>query len=688
MRMAMVGTRSDFRFLQFWLAYVVLLFVLNGMVAADTSAADGGTITGWVRDEYGVGLGGVEVLSHDGNPDGFRTTVTNADGSYVLADVPPGSNHLQASISGRAYSHYWGFDVSSGVTYPEVNFTLRPGGGTISGRVVDGSGVGIAGATINVFEQTAQGFDNGAWATTTTDSDGFYQTSATDAPGPGLPTGTYTVKASKDGYPDTLVSDVPVTSGMDTQVNLILTSGSGSISGTVTSEADGSPIAGAEVYVDNGSVQQTVFTDGAGQYLAGNLPDGGYNVVVSKAGYATAHRYSVMVSSGGQTSGVDFTLTTRMGRLSGRVTDTSGAPIVGASILADSDQGDGFGVATTDGNGEYLVTNLAPMTYYVHASAIGYASIVRLETVVEGAETGNVDFVLGQATGGIAGTVTKDGQPAASASVYANSSSGSSEVYYGSATTDGNGDYLIQDLPPGQYDVHVYDVPGYANQVRYGLDVSTTILTGVDFNLTNGDGSLFGYVTDASSGDPVEGVNVKAFLTESPGTWGSTFTDASGYYQFVNLWPGYYNVYAEKSGYPKAIRANVYVGAPRPRRFDLELGLPRELMVSPAPITVMVEGSFGTWRSVQIDVASGEATDWTAETSAPWLFLGASGNLHLASGTTGDTLVLRFDPSGVAYGTHQTTVDFSSSDAAGTTLYVTMIKVETLHSTFIPVVGR
>ncbi|MGB9750740.1 carboxypeptidase-like regulatory domain-containing protein [Roseiflexus castenholzii] len=65
---------------------------------------------------------------------------------------------------------------------------LNPNRCTISGRVTDGAGRGVAGATMQAGAQSA-----------TTDADGFYSLS-------GLPMGTYTLTAALSGYQITPVS--------------------------------------------------------------------------------------------------------------------------------------------------------------------------------------------------------------------------------------------------------------------------------------------------------------------------------------------------------------------------------------------------------------------------------------------------------------------------------------------------
>src|SRR5438045_5366050 len=60
------------------------------------------------------------------------------------------------------------------------------------------------------------------------------------------------------------------------------------------------------------------------------------------------------------------------GRISGTVSDKSGAVIPGAAIIVTNDETQVSRKLTTDGNGYYSVTNLAPGMFSVEADANGF----------------------------------------------------------------------------------------------------------------------------------------------------------------------------------------------------------------------------------------------------------------------------------------------------------------------------
>jgi len=652
------------------------------------SAVSGATITGRVIDQNGQGIGGAQVLSDNGAPNysGVKSTLSSQDGMFTLTDVQSGPNHLVASLNGLASSHYWNFDITDEQNYTNINFILRPGGGWISGRVTNENGQGVDNASVNILENTAQGYNNGAWAYTTTDANGYFSTDPGIAYG--LPTGSYLVMAEKEV--STRQDNVYVSAGEGTlNVNLNFRIGGGTIEGRVVDKATNLPIGGADVLADNSLMQSAGVSDSNGFYTISGLGSGGYNVVVMKPEYANTHSYNILVADGFKTSGVDFSMTTEFGQISGRITNVDGEPLAGVDLLADSNEGSGFGNAVTDNNGYYLIHNLSPMTYVIHASHPNYSNVYTIADVQEGEITSNVNIIMGVANGGISGRITKDGQAAPFAGIYVNSSAGSEMSSDGSALSDGNGYYEISNLPPGLYDVHVADVPGYTNQVRYFVEVGAGIKTGVNFNLTNGYGSVEGYVTDLN-GNNLEGVKVQLFQLSNPGTWIAVTTDNNGYYSASGLWIGDYNLYADQAEFPTTMKSYISISGDNPARVDIVLGQDRSLVANPSDLYITVVENSGMDEDVMVDVSSGEATVWTAESNAEWLLLGNSGEIYEDSGRTGlDGLILRFDPSKVEYGRYSTDVLLTAPDAGKSIIRVTMSKIDpdSLNLIYLPLVG-
>ena len=82
------------------------------------------------------------------------------------------------------------------------------------------------------------------------------------------------------------------------------------------------------------------------------------------------------------------------GRILGTLTDQSGAAVAGATIVVTDTQRGTSRSVTTDDSGNYLVADLQPGTYKVHAEAKGFKSVERPSVLVEVATDVRADFAL------------------------------------------------------------------------------------------------------------------------------------------------------------------------------------------------------------------------------------------------------------------------------------------------------
>ena len=302
----------------------------------------------------------------------------------------------------------------------------------------------------------------------------------------GLATGVYRVQAdATDGgyarqyYSSTsdwdLAAQVSVTAGTSTyDIDFALQSG-GAISGTARRSSDDTPIVGAEVWAEtyvccrggNGAR-----TDENGEYDITGLAPADYRVRLdaSHLGLATQFFSStdqwaladrVAVSSGTTTPDIDFRVA-QGGSISGVVTGSGG--IAGVNVWAEPFvccRG-GHG-AFTGPYGSYTIDGLAAGQYRVGVDAAFkgcsrqyYSStndwdLALPVAVISGQDTGGISFTL--ALGGSIAGVVRDtsGNAISNADVWANS-----YVCCGGgngARSDGQGEYLIQGLPAGEYRV-------------------------------------------------------------------------------------------------------------------------------------------------------------------------------------------------------------------------------------------
>ena len=334
--------------------------------------AGSGSISGTVFDEVSQApIPGASVSAFlIDNPFVGVHTYTADDGSYTLPDLRAGTYQLTVYAEGYFEEGFvdeagrGGTRVTIGVDeqVSGIDFYLNPGG-SIAGRIVDGDGAPIAGASIQVFppsdyEPYPDVPHYYGWAVS--DEEGNYTVS-------GLIDGEYIVSAqvydtwftvtqwydNADRREDATPVNVTfgeMTSGIDFTVDI--TTEVGSLSGRVVTE-DGAPIRDGWIRLEsidrpNFYYYVTAHPDENGAYEFTDVPVGSYRVVLE---YWTQWFYRILWFDGATnpadatpveivadqpTEGIDFTIEVPDGMLTGVVTDEAGKPVHNAYIQVNS----------------------------------------------------------------------------------------------------------------------------------------------------------------------------------------------------------------------------------------------------------------------------------------------------------------------------------------------------------------
>jgi len=295
-----------------------------------------GGISGTVTDaSTGNPINGTDIyafLSNGTGTYGFYAT-TGADGTYLMAtDLPTGMYNVTVLLAPKGYiTGMTTASVTAGLKTSNVNIALAESG-IISGNVAAPNGTGLFGIDVYAFS----GGDAEYYGSTTTDISGNYQIAT------GLGTGSYTVFASGDGNETEyggLMSPttVSVTAGQTTSnINIELTPvttppvPSGTITGRITDQSNGNPIAGASVTATGTGGTGYGTTDSNGYYnISSGLGTGDdYNVSASATGYYDAYYSSLVSVTVGQTTpNIDIQMTAQPAQSFGTITGTVlGAP--------------------------------------------------------------------------------------------------------------------------------------------------------------------------------------------------------------------------------------------------------------------------------------------------------------------------------------------------------------------------
>jgi len=372
----------------------------------------------------------------------------------------------------------------------------------------------------------------------------------------GLVAGTYGIRVVACGYEYRIESNVVVTDGQNTVKNITNLADEGIITGKVTRSDETSPIADVVVTADNGSgFSRGVITDASGNYTIDKLPEGTYTVKGLKVDCTFSESQTPEVTSGQTTSGVD--LVGVNGKISGKVTESDGTTAIeGAFVTAKNSNGIIKGRDITDSLGNYELIGLATGSYTVKSwRDEGPIAEVSGVSVTDGETT---DRDLAAAGGSISGTVKNSSQTAIEGAIL--TAKKDSSMYI--ATSDSSGNYKIEALPAGTYEVAVN--PNGNDYVADKIDDVTVVANqetqNQDFTLGPA-GKITGTVTNSSQA-VIEGALVFAVESSDPDqAYIPTTTDTNGNYTVNYLRTGTYTIFVSANGYVSDSETGVSVTA-------------------------------------------------------------------------------------------------------------------------------
>jgi uncharacterized protein (TIGR03382 family) len=280
--------------------------------------------------------------------DGTRATITAADGTYALTNVPAGSFTITAAKVDYSFTRSFAAPLTVAASQSALDFTAAPiAGYALRGKVTFNT-TNIAGVTISDGTRTA-----------TTNGSGDYVLT-------GVPTGRYTLTASKPGWyfvPVGFSNPVEVYGGDVSALNF---SGNGQ---TLYGSIPMAGVATAPVITD-GVRSTTATANGSNwNYYLSGVPNGAWTLVASSPGVTlTPSGFTNPVTVQGAGRGnLNFAVT------AGSSANVSGTVRTGTTPLPNVVVSDGTRSATTDSLGQYTLVGVPAGTYTLTPTFAGYS---------------------------------------------------------------------------------------------------------------------------------------------------------------------------------------------------------------------------------------------------------------------------------------------------------------------------
>jgi hypothetical protein len=458
-------------------------------------------------------------------------TFDTDDGRFEWADASPGVWAIIGSARGYQRFELEGVRLQPGETTPEIVMPLRRGH-AVKGRVYDeATGVGIAAASVNFRESHVHQFDPNwrvrqSFAVSSEKSGSFVLE--------GVPSGRVTISAGAVGY---AAREVEIVVGDETApVDIALFVG-GSISGRLTAADGVTPIAGSAgiFYLDQGFGGSSRTTQ-SGEFSHPNLPAGRYKITGQAAGMTAEQEITLAANQRIE----DVMLVLGAGHsIRGVVTGLRPETLERVKISWDNGGGGGPPAPIrVDARGAYELRGVPPGRVHVGAEVRNSRGLFRTVEMPRDRDlTVNFEFPSGVR---LSGRVTHRGKPVVGASVNPRQPQAPGELFIHGATTTQQGDYVIEDLPPGEYFIRI------ANYRSRLIQVADDMV----FDMDVPSAQLSGRVLEEGGKIPVVGAEVVIWWAEDPARIRQfANTDSSGRFVIVGLEPGEFVLSAHKSGY-------------------------------------------------------------------------------------------------------------------------------------------
>jgi len=239
----------------------------------------------------------------------------------------------------------------------------------------------------------------------------------------------------------------------------------------------------------------------------------------------------------------------------GYVYDNSNKGIEGVTIFSSN-----YKWTITDYNGYYALEDLAAGMYDIEFNKYNYLTITKesIEVFEEKSTILNITLPL-TLSGKVTDALT--GKPLCDVIVSSDDNK--------STLTDDEGNYFLNGISPKTYSIS-FSKYGYQSIHKLNVVISDNKQTVLNVSLPT---SLYGYVTDLSSNNPIPDVTVMASNAMV------AKTDELGFYSLGALTPGKYDIDVTKQGYQSVYLEDIEIISNESSRKDIRLTAPGPLNI-------------------------------------------------------------------------------------------------------------
>ncbi len=367
---------------------------ITDIVGSETATEPTYAVSGKVLDATGTGIASAELRIYLlGEDDLISVELSDSQGNYRFSGLSAGTYEIYVYKENVGFTKEKLTITISGADAVAEEFTVSGGGTTthpVSGRIADAQGNGASGVTVYLVPFTEDG--QGSSTIARTDNNGFYFFS-------GISAGVYKIQplpSGADVSPAAYLQYYNGSQAIGGDFALIAdnTAQSLTVSGTIRDQNNNPINTGSVKLMFHGIRISEGFLNDSGQYVIRDVFDAAYEALPSLQNYSALPASRNVTVSGSSVSGIDFTATSTLPTFtfSGRLIDSFGDPLVGATITVKDQQNKTY-TLTTDAKGKYSLSGLTDQEYILTPAMNNFTFGVFSRTVkFNGADKTVVDW--------------------------------------------------------------------------------------------------------------------------------------------------------------------------------------------------------------------------------------------------------------------------------------------------------